>query len=241
MPQTPSSFPRQESSPALNRRILPSVDCAFRAAPSGRYSDRRPRFPSESRPSRRFISTHPESYGHRMRTKALKALSSSPGRNLHRRSTAAFSLRSACASRCLSMNSFILPPPCGHRMRTRALKALSSSPGRSLHRRSIAAFSLRSACASRCLSMNSFVLSPPCGHRTGTRMPQTPSSFPRQESSPALNRRILSRFTLAISASRPSRRPRLLHSGRRGSSSHAGVCADNSARPCAARLSPCRG
>ena len=139
MPQTPSSFPRQESSPALNRRILPSVDCAFRAAPSGRYSDRRPRFPSESCPSRRFISTHPESYGHRMRTKALKALSSSPGRNLHRRSTAAFSLRSACASRCLSMNSFILPPPCGHRMRTGTLKALSSSPGRSLHRRSIAA------------------------------------------------------------------------------------------------------
>ena len=94
MPQTPSSFHRQESSPALNRRILPSVDCAFRAAPSGRYSDRRPRFPSESRPSRCFISAHPESCGHRMRTRALKALSSSPGRNLHRRSIAAFSLRS---------------------------------------------------------------------------------------------------------------------------------------------------
>ena len=169
MPQTPSSFPRQEPSSALNRRILPSVDCAFRAAPSGRYSDRRPRFPSESRLSRCFISAHPESCGHRIRIRTLKTLSSSPSRNLHRRSIAAFSLRSACASRCLSMNSFILLPPCGHRTGSRMPQTPSSfprqEPSSALNRRCWPRFPSESR-PSRC-----FISAHPesCGHRIRKR------------------------------------------------------------------------
>ena len=40
--------PRQEPSPALNRRILPPVDCSFRTAPSARCFGHRPRSPSAS-------------------------------------------------------------------------------------------------------------------------------------------------------------------------------------------------
>ena len=54
--------PRQEPSPALNRRILPSVDCSFRTAPSARCFGRWPRSPSASCTSHfGFCISHPHS------------------------------------------------------------------------------------------------------------------------------------------------------------------------------------